>query len=86
MTVNTTASFDLDTLKRGYEEWDVDALLGLYSDDVEVIQIDRDNPTSAPRVRHGKTCSRACGSTARAQASRRPSRTPWSERSARRQP
>ena len=29
MTVNTTASFDLDTLKRGYEEWDVDALLGL---------------------------------------------------------
>ena len=54
MTVKTSASFDLETLRRGYEEWDVDALLGLYADDVELIQIDRDNPPSAPRARHGR--------------------------------
>ena len=54
MTVKTSTSFDLETLRRGYEEWDVDALLELYADDVELIQIDRDNPPSSPRARHGK--------------------------------
>jgi hypothetical protein len=54
MTVTTSTSFDLETLKRGYEEWDVEALLGLYADEVELTQIDRDNPPSSPRVRHGK--------------------------------
>ena len=54
MTVTTSTEFDLDTLRRGYEEWDVDALLGLFADHVELIQIDRDNPPSSPRARHGK--------------------------------
>jgi hypothetical protein len=54
MTVKTSTSFDLETLRRGYEEWDVQALLGLYADDVELIQIDRDNPPSSPRSRQGK--------------------------------
>jgi ketosteroid isomerase-like protein len=54
MTVNTTTSFDLEALRRGYEQWDVEALLALYADEVELIQIDRDNPPSSPRVRHGK--------------------------------
>ncbi len=54
MTVKTRTSFDLEAFRRGYEEWDIDALLALYADDVELIQIDRDNPPSAPRVRHGK--------------------------------
>ena len=54
MTVPTSTSFDLETFRRGYEEWDIDALLALYADEVELIQIDRDNPPSAPRVRHGK--------------------------------
>jgi ketosteroid isomerase-like protein len=54
MTVNTTAKFDLDSFRRAFEKWDVDALLGLYADDVELIQIDRDNPPSSPRIRHGK--------------------------------
>jgi ketosteroid isomerase-like protein len=54
MTVKTSTAFDLETLRRGYEEWDVDALLELYADDVELIQIDRDNPPSSPRARHGK--------------------------------
>ena len=35
MTVKTSTSLDLETLRRGYEEWDVDALLDLYADDVE---------------------------------------------------
>jgi ketosteroid isomerase-like protein len=54
MTVQTNTSLDLETLRRGYEEWDIEALLGIYADDVELIQIDRDNPPSSPRTRHGK--------------------------------
>jgi hypothetical protein len=42
----------------------VEALLALYADHVELIQIDRDNPPSAPRVRYGKEVLRACSSTA----------------------
>jgi ketosteroid isomerase-like protein len=54
MTVESSTTFDLEALKRGYEGWDIETLLGLYADDVELIQIDRDNPPSSPRVRHGK--------------------------------
>ncbi|MGH2965004.1 MAG: nuclear transport factor 2 family protein [Solirubrobacterales bacterium] len=54
MAVKTQATFDLDAFKCAYEEWDVEALLGLYAEDVELIQIDRDNPPSSPRTRHGK--------------------------------
>jgi len=54
MTVQTRTSFDIETLKRGYEEWDVEALLDLYAEDIELIQIDRDHPPSAPRTRRGK--------------------------------
>ena len=54
MPVKTSTSLDLEEFRRGYEEWDIDALLSLYADEVELIQIDRDNPPSAPRVRHGK--------------------------------
>ena len=54
MTVTTSTSFDLDALRRGYEQWDIEALLALYADEVELTQIDRDNPPSSPRVRHGK--------------------------------
>jgi hypothetical protein len=54
MAVATGTRFDFDTFKRGYEEWDIDALLQLYADDVELVQIDRDNPPSSPRIRRGK--------------------------------
>ena len=54
MTVSTRTSFDLEALRRGYAEWDLETLLALYADDVELIQIDRDNSPSSPRVRHGK--------------------------------
>jgi SnoaL-like domain len=54
MTVETTTSFDVATFKEAYEAWDIDALLALYADELELIQIDRDNPPSAPRSRHGR--------------------------------
>jgi ketosteroid isomerase-like protein len=54
MTVNSDTTFDLDAFKRAYEEWDIETLLGLYADDVELVQIDRDNPPSSPRVRQGE--------------------------------
>jgi ketosteroid isomerase-like protein len=54
MAIQTTARFDLDAFRRAYEEWDTAALLALYADDVELVQIDRDNPPGSPRVRHGK--------------------------------
>ena len=54
MTVETPTSFDVKAFSRSYERWDVEALLALYADDVELIQIDRDNPPSSPRVRQGK--------------------------------
>jgi ketosteroid isomerase-like protein len=53
MTVETTTSFSVATFKRAYEEWDIEALLALYADEVELVQIDRDHPPSAPRTRHG---------------------------------
>ena len=54
MTVKTSTAFDLEAFRRAYEQWDVEALLALYADDVELIQVDRDNPPGSPRVRHGK--------------------------------
>jgi|SRR5919108_6026267 hypothetical protein len=54
MTVSTGTSFQVETFKRAYEEWDVETLLDLYADELELIQIDRDNPPSSPRSRHGK--------------------------------
>jgi ketosteroid isomerase-like protein len=56
--MTTAIAFDINSFKRAYEEWDVETLLGLYADDVEIIQVDRDNPPSAPRVRQGKTALR----------------------------
>jgi ketosteroid isomerase-like protein len=54
MTAKTSTKFDIDAFKRAYEQWDVETLLGLYADDVELVQIDRDNPPSEPRTQHGK--------------------------------
>ena len=54
MTVKSATQFDIATFRGAYEDWDVEALLALYADEVELVQIDRDNPPSSPRVRHGK--------------------------------
>src|SRR5215212_7585976 len=52
--MKSATSFDIDTFKRAYEQWDNETLLALYADDVELVQIDRDHPPGSPRVRHGK--------------------------------
>jgi ketosteroid isomerase-like protein len=54
MTVTSAATTDVAAFKRAYEQWDIEALLDLYAADVELVQVDRDNPPSAPRMRHGK--------------------------------
>jgi ketosteroid isomerase-like protein len=54
MTVTSAVQFDVEAFKRAYEQWDIEALLDRYADDVELVQVDRDNPPSAPRVRQGK--------------------------------
>ncbi len=53
MAVNVKSDFDVALFKRSYETWDVDALLSCYAPDVEIVQIGRDNPPSAPSVRSG---------------------------------
>jgi len=54
MTVQSETKFDLDAFSRGWEEWDIPSLLTTYAEDVEIVQIDRDNPPAAPRVRQGR--------------------------------
>ena len=54
MNASTQTKFDVSAFKRGYEDWDVGGLLELYADDVELVQIDGDNPPSAPRIRRGR--------------------------------
>ncbi len=54
MSLETRTAFDIDAFKRGYEQWDIDALLSLYADDVEQIQMDDATPPSAPGVHRGK--------------------------------
>ena len=51
--MKTTTSFDVAEYVRGYEQWDVPALLALYDDDVELIQINHDHGPSEPKVTHG---------------------------------
>jgi hypothetical protein len=52
-TVKTTG-FDVETLRRGVERRDADALNSLYANDAECIVIDRTNPPGRPRELRGK--------------------------------
>jgi hypothetical protein len=54
MAARTETRFDLDTFKRAFEKWDKETLLSFYSDDIELIEVNRENPPSSPRVRRGK--------------------------------
>jgi SnoaL-like protein len=54
MTVQSATDFDVGAFARAYEQWDIATLLALYDDELELIQIDRENPPSSPRVRRGK--------------------------------
>ena len=69
MIVETIRSFDVATFKRAYEVWDIEALLALSADELELVQIDRDNPPSAPRTRQGREILsqvvRVCGTYSR---------------------
>jgi ketosteroid isomerase-like protein len=51
--MKTTTTFDAGEYVRGYEQWDIPALLALYDDDVELIQVNHDHGPSAPKVTHG---------------------------------
>lgn len=50
----TTTAFDLDTLRRGIEQRDADALASLYAEDAEITEVDQDNPPSSPRRFRGR--------------------------------
>jgi ketosteroid isomerase-like protein len=52
--MTTTTTFDLDTLRRGIEQRDAEAMLSLYADDAEVTEVDKTNPPRAPRTFHGR--------------------------------
>jgi ketosteroid isomerase-like protein len=52
MTAQTQTRFDFAELKRSMESWDVDALLALYAEDFEQVEMDDATPPAAPRVRH----------------------------------
>ena len=54
MTVQSATKFDVAEFARAYTQWNIDALLALYADDMVLVQVDRDHPPSAPRVLHGK--------------------------------
>jgi ketosteroid isomerase-like protein len=54
MTMQSATKLDIGEYARAYTEWDIDALLDLYADDVELVQFDRDHPPRAPWVRQGK--------------------------------
>ncbi len=55
----TDTSFDAATLRRGIEERDAAALLGLYADDAELVIVDRQAQPSSPRVLRGTGAIRA---------------------------
>ena len=52
--MKTTTPFDVSEFVRGFEQWDVPALLALYDDDVELTQIDPENPPDNPKVTRGR--------------------------------
>ncbi len=56
---STTTMFDSETLRRGIEQRDAEALLGLYADDAEVTEVSKTSPPSSPAVLRGKEAIRA---------------------------
>ena len=51
MSAPTQTRFDLDLLKKSFESWDVETLMGLYHEDVEQIEMDEVTPPASPRRR-----------------------------------
>ena len=50
----TRMDFDLDALRRGLEDRDAQAMLSLYADGAEMIEVDKRNPPKVPRVFRGR--------------------------------
>jgi hypothetical protein len=53
--MDTTTTFDLETLRRGIEERDADALASLYAEDAELVEVDKDHPPANPRRFQGRS-------------------------------
>ena len=51
MSAPTQTRFDLGLLKRSFESWDLETLMGLYHEDVEQIEMDEVTPPASPRRR-----------------------------------
>jgi hypothetical protein len=54
MAAVKTAGFDVETLRRGVEGRDAEALNSLYAQDAECIVIDQANPPGSPRTLRGR--------------------------------
>lgn len=53
-TLQTASGFDTEALRRGVEERDAAALIGLYADDAELLLVDRQSQPSSPRSLKGR--------------------------------
>lgn len=50
----TATSLDLEAIRKGQEEHDLESLLSTYADDAEVSVVDANNPPSRPKTLRGK--------------------------------
>src|SRR5207253_70785 len=53
-TVRTASAFDVEALRRGVEERDAAALIGLYADGAELRLVDRQSQPGSPRTLRGR--------------------------------
>ena len=58
MTINAQTQagirFDAEAYARGFDDWDIPALLAYYADDVELTMVTPDNPPGRPLTHRGK--------------------------------
>lgn len=50
----TATTFDIDAIRKGQEEHDLESLLSTYAADAEVSVVDANNPPSRPRTLRGR--------------------------------
>jgi ketosteroid isomerase-like protein len=50
----TATKHDIDAVRKGQEEHDIESLMSTYGDDAEVSVVDANNPPSRPRTLRGK--------------------------------
>jgi hypothetical protein len=50
----TETKLDIDALRKGQEDHDIESLLSTYADDAEVSVVDANNPPSRPRTLRGR--------------------------------